>query len=211
MISAEAPELLAQLRAGGQHALAEAFTNHREQLARMVSRRLDPRLRPRVGASDILQQGFLDAARRLDDYLADPPMPFYLWLRFLVRQQLLAATRWHLGTKKRDARREQDAPRVDPKHSDASAVAFELSARLSSPSRVAARSELHEQLYAALENLSPLDREMIVLRHFDGLSNGEAAAELGLSVAAASKRYLRAIERLKTVADSVLASWQADN
>jgi RNA polymerase sigma-70 factor (ECF subfamily) len=211
MISAEAPELLARLRAGGQHALAEEFSRHRDQLERMVSRRLDPRLNRRVGASDVLQQGFLDAARRLDDYLADPQMPFYVWLRFLVRQQLLAVSRWHLGAKRRDARREQHAPMVDSRDSDASAVAHKLSARLTPPSRVAARSELHERLQAALENLAPLDREIIVLRHFDGLTNGEAAAELQLSVAAASKRYLRAIERFKAIADNLLASWHAEN
>jgi RNA polymerase sigma-70 factor (ECF subfamily) len=211
MVSAEAPELLARLRAGGQHALAEEFSRHRDRLERMVSRRLDPRLNRRLGASDVLQQGFLDAARRLDDYLADPQMPFYVWLRFLVRQQLLAVSRWHLGAKRRDARREQHAPMVDSRDSDASAVAQRLSGRLTPPSRVAARSELHERLQAALENLAPLDREIIVLRHFDGLTNGEAAAELQLSVAAASKRYLRAIERFKAIADNLLASWHAEN
>jgi len=211
MISAEAPELLARLRAGGQRALAEEFSRHRDQLERMVSRRLDPRLNRRIGASDVLQQGFLDAARRLDDYLADPQMPFYVWLRFLVRQQLLAVSRWHLGAKRRDARREQHAPTADSRDCDVSAVAHKLSARLTPPSRIAVRAELRERLHAALESLAPLDREIIVLRHFDGLSNGEAAAELQLSVAAASKRYLRAIERFKAIADNLLASWHAEN
>lgn len=197
MIRAGDPRLLAKLRAGGLEALAEAFTGYRPQLERMIEQRIDPRLQRRVGAADILQEGFLDAARRLDDYLAAPRMPLYTWLRFLVRQQLLAATRRHLKAKKRDARREQNGVLAAKARCEPSLLAQPLSARLLSPGHAAVRAEMRALLQAALANLSPPDRQMILLRHFEGLSNAEAANTLGLTVSAASKRYRRALERLK--------------
>ena len=110
----------------------------------MVHRRLDQRLSRRVDASDVIQEGYVDAARRLDDYLANPSMPFFLWLRFLVKQRLCAIHRRHLGAQKRDARRER-ATLEQPAAADVSgAVANDIAGRLSTPSQAVARAELQE-------------------------------------------------------------------
>ena len=85
------------LQNGGQAALAEAFMSHRQRLRRMVDLRLDRRVAGRVDASDVLQETYLDASRQLEQYLADPPMSLFLWLRFLAAQRLMAIHRQHLG------------------------------------------------------------------------------------------------------------------
>jgi len=160
----------------------------------MIDLRLDPRGRGRVDPSDVLQETYLDAARRLSDYLADPPLPFFLWLRQLAGTWLAKAHRAHLATVGRDVRRE--VALGSPEASSA-ALADGLLGHEARPSEVAVRAELRSQLIAAVERLDPLDREVLALRHFEQLSNAETASVLGLSVGAASKRYVRALERLR--------------
>jgi RNA polymerase sigma-70 factor (ECF subfamily) len=192
-----------QLQHGGEAALADFFQRHRGRLRRMVDIRLDRRVAGRVDPSDVLQEAYLDASRQLDGYLAAPPMPPFLWLRFLTGVRLMATHRRHLGARLRDARQEVPLrrPAVPGAHSDA--VSRQLAARLTSPSLAVARHELQSRLRALLEGLEPLDREILSLRHLEELTNSEAAAELDITPAAASKRYIRALERLKqAIADS---------
>jgi RNA polymerase sigma-70 factor, ECF subfamily len=188
-----------QLRNNSQAALAEAFMGHRERLRRMVQLRMDRRVAGRVDASDVLQETYLEASRQLDQYLADPPMPLFLWLRSLAGQRLMAVHRQHLGAQKRDARQEIGLHGGAMPEADSLSLSCGLLGAMTSPSVAAVRLEMQVQLQEVVDSLEPLDREILALRHYEELTNQEAAEELGIAPAAASKRYIRALERLKTV------------
>ena len=194
-------ENLLALRSGGKDALAGLFLQHRDRLRRMIQLRMDQRLSQRVDASDILQEGFIDAAKRLDGYLKDPAIPFVVWLRLVVGQRLIDVHRWHIGRKKRDSRAEQPLAVMRNAAVNSNVVAMELSAHITSPSHAAAAAELSLRIRKWLDEMEEVDREILVLRHFEELTNNEAAAELGLTKGAASKRYIRAISRLREIAD----------
>ena len=195
-------DALDQVQKGGQAALAGLFMQHRTRLRRMIEVRLDRRVASRVDASDVLQEAYLDASRRLDEYLADPQMPLFLWLRFLTGQRLMAIHRHHLGTQKRDPRQEVALERDAMPRADSASMSAQLLGRLTTPSRAAIRVEMQTRLEDLLARLDPLDREILALRHFEELTNNEAAEELGINPAAASKRYIRALERLRGVLGS---------
>ncbi|MDY0168410.1 MAG: sigma-70 family RNA polymerase sigma factor [Thermoguttaceae bacterium] len=193
---------IARLRSEKDVALADFFAQNRGRLRRMVEVRLDQRIAGRIDPSDVLQEAFLDASKQLDDYLAGLPMQPFLWLRFLIGQRLMATHRRHLGAQKRDAKR--DVPLQGANHPQAfsESLSCQLAGRLSTPSFAAARAELQVRLRELLDSMDPLDCEILALRHFEELTNHEAAEELGISTAAASKRYIRALERLrKTLAE----------
>lgn len=196
-------ETVARLRREGHAALAELFTKHRERLRRMVDMRLDRRVAGRVDASDVLQEAFVDASKQLERYLEDVPMPPFLWLRFLTGERLMATHRRHLGAKMRDAK--QEVPlRIHARPDVRSeSLSFGLAGKLTSPSVAAVRAEVHDRLRKALDELELLDREILSLRHFEELSNAEAAEELEITTAAASKRYIRALERLRKAVEGI--------
>ncbi len=183
--------------AGDMAALGPLLEACRDRLRRLVTLRLDPRLRGRVDASDVIQEGYLDASDRLRDYLADPGrMPFYLWLRFLVGQRVAEAHRRHFG-EGRDAGREVSLYRNAMPQASTAALAAHLLGKLTSPSQAAMRAERRIRLQEALNAMDPVDREILVLRHYEQMSNGEVALVLGLDKSAASKRHIRALIRLK--------------
>ncbi len=171
---------------------------HRGRLRLMVQLRLDRRVQARVDASDVLQEAFLDAAERYEDYQASPTMPPFLWLRFLVGQRLLLAHRKHLGVKARAAAREVSLFRGTPE-ANSESLAAQLLGRWSSPSHAAMRAELQLRLQEILNSMDDIDREVLALRHFEQLSNVEVAQVLGLQERAASKRYVTALRRLKDI------------
>ena len=181
-------------QSGNENALTQLFVSHRSQLRSMVDQRLDRRVAQRVDASDVLQEGFIEAADRFEEYQKDPRMPLLTWLRFLVHQRLLAIHRRHLAVKKRDARRE-----VSPDHRVAGRECSKSAS--ATPSRIVAKAETHHRLFDAIHKLSEQDQEILMLRHFREFSNDEAASALGLSRSASSKRYVRAIERLRSQFD----------
>jgi RNA polymerase sigma-70 factor (ECF subfamily) len=163
----------------------------------MIGLRLDPALAARVDASDIVQDVLLEAHRRLQDYLKNPTMPFHLWLRHMAKDHIIDAHRRHRQAQRRSLDREQ--PIVPAALADHSS--YELAGQLLDPERTPAseaiRRELQRRLDAAITDLDEDDREIILLRHREQLSNQEVARELGLSEAAASMRYLRAVRRLR--------------
>jgi RNA polymerase sigma-70 factor (ECF subfamily) len=191
--------LLARLRGGDQDALAELFSGNREALRRMVSWRLDRRLARRIDPSDVLQEVYLDAARRVGDYLAKPAVPFGLWLRLLTGRRLLELHRQHLGAQMRDAALDISLEQGHWPPTNPDCLAAHLMGELTSPSQAAIRAEKEAHLVEALGRMDPLDREVLVLRHFDELSNNEVAALFGIRKAAASHRYVRALERLREI------------
>jgi RNA polymerase sigma-70 factor (ECF subfamily) len=189
--------LLEQAAGGDRAAWGALLTRHTDRLLRMLALRLDTRLQGRIDPADVLQETCVDALRRLPDYLREPTMPFFLWLRFLAGQKLLELHRHHLGAQRRAAGREVALGAQSRPEASSAALAEQLVGRLTSPSEAAMRRERQARLEAALERMDAADREVLTLRHFEQLTNAETAAELGLTEAAASKRYLRAMKRLK--------------
>lgn len=193
-------QILADLRRDGQAGLAAHFENLRARLARIATFRLDRRLGGRVSESDVVQEAYVRAARRLDHYLTQPdPPPLFVWLRMELQQQLIDTHRAHLGAEKRDVRREIGLGGLLDPDATFRAMAYELSAHLTSPSQLLRRAEQLAWLESALRSMNDMDREVIALRHFEELSNEETAQVLQISAAAASKRYLRALRRLQEI------------
>lgn len=195
----EIAALISRLRAGDSAALAELFDKHREKLRRMVQLRLDHRLAGRVSASDVLQEAYIDALKRVDHYFDKPDQPFFGWLRLVVGQRLADIHREHLAQKR-------NAGREVPIHAgaaDSACLVACLLGNLSSPSHAATRNEVFTRLEQALDQMDPIDREVLALRHFEELSNAETASLLGIQTAAASKRYVRALARLKQILESI--------
>jgi RNA polymerase sigma-70 factor (ECF subfamily) len=184
---------------GDDQAWDRLMTDHRARLRRMVALRLDRRLQGRVDPSDVIQEAYVDAARRLGEYAQNPSMPFFLWLRFLTGQRLLKEHRRHLGSQARDAGREISLYHGAFPETTTADLAAHFLGKLSSPSQAAIRIEQTIRLQEALNSLEPIDREILALRHFEQLTNGEVAEVLNLDKSAASKRYMRALLRLKDV------------
>ena len=195
--SADLPQLLAQAAAGDETALTQLFSRYRKRLKQMVRLRLSRQLQGRVDDSDILQEAFLEAAQRFPDYLADRPLPFFLWLRHITGEKLIDAHRRHLGAKMRDAAQEVSLHRGPMPAASSASLAAQLLGRLTSPSQAAIKAETQLRVQEILNKMDPSDREVLALRHFEQLTNAEVAQTLGLNESTASSRYLRALKRLK--------------
>jgi RNA polymerase sigma-70 factor (ECF subfamily) len=157
---------------------------------------MDPRLAARLDPSDVVQEALTEATERYADYQRNPTMSPYLWLRFLTLQRLNILYRRHLATHKRAADREVVLPDFEV---SSVVMAQWLIDHGSSPSESAAKREQNIRLCDALESMAPQDREILSLRHFEQLSNEESAKVLGITLAAASRRYYRALERLREI------------
>jgi RNA polymerase sigma-70 factor (ECF subfamily) len=192
----ETDRLLADARAGNAGELLARF---REPLRRVIDLRLDPVLARRVDASDIVQDVLIEANQRLTEYLKNPAMPFHLWLRHLAQDRIIDTHRRHRQAQRRSIDREQPIQR--PAWADQSSV--QLVAQLvdgeQTPASAAIHQELQRRLNDALTRLDEDDREVILMRHHEQLSNQDVAAALGLTEAAASMRYLRALRKLRGV------------
>jgi RNA polymerase sigma-70 factor, ECF subfamily len=194
-----------RIQTGDQQALGLLFAEQRTRLRRMVQLRLDRRLQGRIDPEDVLQDAFVDASRRLPQYAAeDRPMPPFLWLRFLTLQRLAMLHRIHLGVKSRDVGREVSLYCGPLPAADSRSLAAQLLGRLTAPSRAAIRAEIQIKMQEALNAMDPIDREILALRHFEELNNNETAEVLDLHKAAASKRYVRALRRLKEILSPAL-------
>src|SRR4051794_17933292 len=186
-------ELLDRAGQGDRTALGELLARHEARLRVLVSLRLDRRLQRRIDAADVLQDTYLEAASRFGDFLRDQPMPFYLWLRFLTVQKVHLLHRQHLGTQARDAGRELSLQQGVSTENSSAILAEQLVGQHTTPSQAAIRAEQELRLQEALDRMDPLDREVLVLRHFEQLSNVETARVLGVSEGASSRRYGRAL------------------
>jgi RNA polymerase sigma-70 factor, ECF subfamily len=197
--SAGTVELLERARTGDRTAVNEIFARHRDRLRRMVDLRLDRRLQARVDASDVIQDAYVDVVTRLEEYLRDPRVPLFLWLRLVVGERLLKVHRHHLGAQMRDAGREVSLYRGALPAASSAALAAQLLGKHTSPTQAAVRAERLLRLQEALNTLDPLDREILSLRHFEELTSAEAAQVLEIKEEAAAKRYIRALKRLKAI------------
>ncbi|MBN70365.1 sigma-70 family RNA polymerase sigma factor [Gimesia chilikensis] len=192
-------EFLERLKENPEGVLADEYDRYRDRLWRIVNFRLDQRLLGRVDADDILQEAYLDAATRIEHYLNDPATTFFIWLRTIVGQTLIDVHRRHLGAQKRDVRREAKQKRRVFSASTSFQIADVLLGDLTSPSQAALKEELARQLHEALESMNEIDREILVLRHFEELSNLEASEVLEIEPKTASMRYFRALTRLRSI------------
>ncbi len=195
--------LAGRLRGGDTQALAELFSLERERLWRLVHFRMAEPLRGRLEPDDVLQEAFLAAGQRLGHYAESPATSPFIWLRMIVNQTLVDLHRKHLGAQRRDAGREVSLD--DPFHAQgtSASVAIQLIGAFTSPSGAAQRADVLSLVQAAIEQMDPIDREVLALRHFEELSNSEVAETLGIEQKAASIRYVRALRRLKEILASV--------
>jgi RNA polymerase sigma-70 factor (ECF subfamily) len=191
--------LLERARGGDAEALGALLAGHRDRLRRMVELRLDPRLHARIDASDVVQEAYLEVVTRLDEYLREPRLPLFLWLRLVVGERLMKLHRHHLGAQMRDAGREVSLYQGALPAASSAALAARLLGQQTSPSQAVQRAERLLRLQEALNSLEPIDREILSLRHFEDLSRSEAAVALGIEEGAAAKRYIRALKRLRAV------------
>jgi RNA polymerase sigma-70 factor (ECF subfamily) len=201
-MSADTPtndDLLDAARGGDEGALAALVERHRERLERMVRLRLDRRLQGRVDPADVVQEAYLAVRGKFPQYGADPRLPFFLWLRLEVGQKLVDVHRFHLGTKMRDAGQEVSLHTGALPQVTSLSLAEHLLGKLTTASKAAMRAELKIRVQEALNSMGPDDREVLILRHFEELSNAEVAQVLGIKPSAAVNRYVRALKRLKDV------------
>ncbi len=192
-------ELLAQAKDGNQTAINQLIDRHRNALRHLVRMRLDKKIQRRVDVSDVVQDVLIEANRRLGDYLDNPSMPFHLWIRHIARDRIIDAHRRHRGSAKRSVDREQ--PMAVPGGFDQSSIelAAQLADRGKSPSAATIEKELGRHVEQAIAGLEEIDAEIIVMRHYEQLTNQEIAIALELTEPAASMRYLRAVRRLREI------------
>lgn len=192
--------LLDRVRDGDKAAINGLLARHREAIKRMIDRRMDRVVQHRVDASDIVQDVMLEANRRLGDYLANPTMPFQLWLRHMARDRLIDAHRRHRVAATRSLDREVPLVAHDGDGSSVDGLVGIVDRELT-PAAAATWHELERRFAAAVDLLDDLDRQIVLLRHFEHLSTADAAEILGLSKPAAGMRYLRAMRRLRSLLD----------
>jgi RNA polymerase sigma-70 factor (ECF subfamily) len=201
--SSETVRLLERAVKGDHAGWGNLLAKHRERLRRMIALRLDQRLQGRIDPSDVIQEAYLEAWSRLGAYAREPKQPFFLWLRFLTAQKLVTLHRHHLGVQMRDAGLEISLYQGTMPEASSAALAAQLLGQDTHPSEAALRAEMKIRLQEALNTLEPIDREVLALRHFEQLSRAESAALLGITETAVSKRYFRALKRLKEVLTSL--------
>jgi RNA polymerase sigma-70 factor (ECF subfamily) len=193
-------QMLEQAKAGAAGAVDRLLGEFREPLRRVIGLRLDPVLARRVDASDIVQDVLIEATQRLREYLKNPNMPFQLWLRHLAQDRIIDTHRRHRLAQRRSVDKEQPIARPAWATDESSVgLVAQLIDTERTPASEAIRHELARKLSEAVDQLGDDDREVILMRHTEQLSNQDVAGALGLTEAAASMRYLRALRRLKAV------------
>jgi RNA polymerase sigma-70 factor (ECF subfamily) len=180
--------LLRRAAAGDEESWGALLTRHGERLRRMIALRMDPRLHGRIDPEDVVQEAYLEAWQHLAEYLRQPPVPFFLWLRGIAGNKLRELHRHHLGAQMRDAGREVSLYRGGLPEATSAALAAQLLGHLTRPSEAAVRAEVKIRLQEALNSMDALDREVLALRHFEQLSPAETAQVLGIKEKAAGMR-----------------------
>ena len=196
-------DLLKKAGEGDEQAINELFARHRDRLRWMVRLRLNRRLQGRVDPSDVLQEAYLEVCKGFANYIRSPNLPFFLWLRHITGQKLIAVHRQHLGAQMRDAEQEVSLYRGALPETNSVSLAAQLLGRLTSASQAAVRAETQIRVQEALNSMEPIDREILALRHFEMLSNEEVAQVLNIKKSAASNRYIRALRRLKNILSTI--------
>lgn len=190
-------QLVEQAQTGDSSAVNRLLDHHRQVIRHLVRIRLDRRVQQRVDVSDVVQDVLVEANRRLSDYLSSVPMPFHLWLRQITHDRIIDTHRRHRASAKRSVDREQRLVSAGPVDQSSIDLAAQIADPEMTPAEAATRHELGRQVELAIGDLSDADAEMLIMRHYEHLSNQEVAQLLGLTEPAASMRYLRAVRRLR--------------
>jgi RNA polymerase sigma-70 factor (ECF subfamily) len=188
-------------------ACQELLIRHRQRLRQMIAVRIDQRLAARLDPSDVVQEVFVEALGKMPDYLRERPLPFYPWLRQLAWERLAKLHERHIQAQKRSTTREA---RWDGALPDESALALvdRLVARGSSPSKQVLRHEIQGRVQAALARMTEQEREVLVMRYLEQLSNREIAAVLGITESGVKSRHLRALQRIRGLLSNYMAEGQ---
>ena len=196
-MASDADELVKRLKDQDHTALAELFEINRDRLSRMVAIRMDRRLKGRIDATDVLQEAYMILSQKIGNFADYPDMSPYVWMRLTVNDRLIALHRKHIQAGKRDARKEISmSQKANPDESSAEIVDT-LADTVSSVGGKVARAEVTKMIKATLECMEDKDREIILMRIFEGMSNAEAAQALNLTANGASSRFSRAMDRLQ--------------
>jgi RNA polymerase sigma-70 factor, ECF subfamily len=188
-------DLLLRIEGGDEAAMTELFTRHRERLRQMIRMRIDRRLQEPVDSSDVLEDAYLEIARRAREYVDDPDLPPFVWLHALKVQALQARQRKHL---------EPHTPVVWPEvplpqRTTPQANAAMLLGQLTPPDRAALSAEMLLRIEEALNAMKPVDLEILALRHVQELNNSQTSQVLGMTNTTTSNRYMRAQGRLRKI------------
>lgn len=198
-----ADDLEERLKQGDNTAFGELFTLHRPRIWQIIHFRLSDRIRGRVDPDDVVQEVFLEAEQRLRHYREGDFPSLFLWLRLVTSQTLSKIHRTHLGTESRNTLREANPAGNNLWGNTSLCLSQCFIAHMTSPSQAAVRVELIDEVRCALEGMNDIDREVLALRHFEELTNQEVAIELNIKPKAASIRYMRALERLRSVLEAI--------
>lgn len=193
---ADTDHLLRRAADGDPDARAQVWNRYRPRLKRMIAMRIDRRIAARIDASDIVQDALAAAHERLTEYVTDPPLAFYPWLRRIAWDRLADAYRTHLGAERRSVLKE--GPPLPELNNDSFVeLAHYVTASTLEPNFRVMHAELQARVVDALHQLKPHDREILVLRYLEQLGVPEIASVLGVSQTAVTSRHLRALQRLR--------------
>ena len=195
-------ELLINAKGGDSAAIDQLLNRHRASLHRMIDMRLDKKITRRIDVSDVVQDVLVEASRRLSDYLKNPVMAFHLWIRQIAKDRIIDAHRRHRVSAKRSVDREQPLAAPGPVDQSTIELAGQLCDPELTPAAVATQRELATHVQSAIALLDEKNREIILMRHYEQLSNQEIADSLELSEPAAGMRYLRALKKLRKLLDT---------
>lgn len=198
-LSTAQSDVLCALRQDGPRALAAYFELYRDRLRNIIHARIDRRLLPRIDSSDVIQETYLTAVKRLQEYVDNPNLPFAVWLRFLTQQHAVAVHRHHFQSQKRDPSRE--ASTSDPRIGN---LLVQLTEEMQSPQSQVIAAELRHRTREMLQGLSDHDCEILTIVHLENLSVAEAAESLQLPLETARKRHFRAMQRFRSIAEQLL-------
>ena len=199
MCSHEDAELMKRAANADSEAISELIEKVRDRLVAVVQWRMDSQLRSRVDASDVVQEATIEAARRLPEYAKAPAMDLYLWMRSLTMDKLIDAYRHHVEIQKRSSQREVSLEQQRMADATSSCLAVQLVGQLTTPTQAAERAESQLAIQKALAQLDPVDREILIMRHFENLSNDHVAQVLGIKKSGASRRYIMALKRIQSL------------
>lgn len=188
--------LLSGARQGDRQHVDELLQRYRNYLTLLATTQMADRLRPRLGPSDVVQETMLRAYRNFPRFRGQSEAELLAWLRRILASSLARFVEHNLLAAKRDARREVSIDQATPDRSALDLAAL-LQGRGQTPSVIAQQGECAVGLAEHLARLSPPYREILVLRHFQGLSFEEASARMNRSLGATRMLWLRAIEKLR--------------
>jgi RNA polymerase sigma-70 factor (ECF subfamily) len=192
-------QMLQAARHEGEPALGSLLEVYRNYLHVLARVQIGRRLQGKLDASDLVQDTLLDAHRQFGSFQGKDERQLVHWLRQILAGKVADVVRHYFGTKARDVRLEQHLV-LDLEHSS-HALGHDLAASVSSPSQKAVRREQGVLLADALQQLPPDYRDILLLRHIEGLTFSEAALRMDRSQDSVEKLWLRALAQLRLVFD----------